>query len=138
MTRLTLMAIELHPNAGSLWPASGVAFAALILYGFHLWKGIFAGAFLATVSIDATISAAALMAVGNTLEVVIGAWLALRVLNFRKELDRVRDVIVLFIPVALMTSLISASLGIGALFMDGAVSTESALPRAIVWWREHF
>ena len=133
-TRLALTAIDLHPNAGSLWPASGVAFAALILYGMHLWKGILAGAFLAMILTDATIPAATLMAVGNTLEAVVGAWLALRVLDFHKALDRPRDVIVLFIPVALVTSLISASLGIGALFMDGAVSTDSALPRAIVWW----
>ena len=133
-TRLGLMMIDLHANAGSLWPASGIAFAAMILHGTRLWPGIFFGAFFAMISPDTSLTAAALMATGTTLEAVTGASLALRVLDFRKELDRARDVIVLFIPVALLTSLISASLGMAALLLDGTVTTDTAFPRAIVWW----
>ena len=133
-TRLTILLIELNPNAGSLWPASGIAFAAMILYGTRLWPVIFLGAFFAVVSPNTSLTAACLMAAGNTIEAAAGAWLALRVLDFRKELDRARDVIVLFIPVALLTSLISSAAGISALFLDGAVTIDSALPRAIVWW----
>ncbi len=135
-TRLALALIELHPNAGSLWPASGVAFAAMVLYGTRLWPGVFAGAFVALVSGDNanSVTAAMLMAAGNTLESVAGALLALKVFSFRKELDRPRDVIVLFIPVALATSLISALIGIWALYLDGWVTANTMLPRAIVWW----
>ncbi len=133
-TRFTILLIELNPNAGSLWPASGIAFAAMILYGIRLWPVIFLGAFFAVISPDTSLTAACLMAAGNTIEAAAGAWLALRVLDFRKELDRARDVIVLFIPVALLTSLISSAAGISALFLDGAVTINSALPRAIIWW----
>ena len=133
-TRFAITLIESHPNAGSLWPASGIAFAALIVLGTKLWPGIFLGALFAMLGPQTSLIAAALMAAGNTLEAVMGAWLALRVLDFHKDLDRVRDVIVLFIPVALVTSLVSASAGIAALIIDGAVAAENAIPRAIVWW----
>ena len=133
-TRLALWLIDIHPNIGSLWPASGIAFAAMILYGTRIWPGILLGGFVALISPDSSLTASALMAAGGTLEAVAGAWLALRVLDFHKELDRARDVIVLFIPIALLTSLISASIGICALLLDSAVTSENALPRAIVWW----
>ena len=133
-TRLALWLIGIHPNAGSLWPASGIAFAALILHGTRLWPGILLGGFVALISPDSSLAASALMATGSTLEAVAGAWLALRVLDFHKELDRARDVIVLFVPIALLTSLISASTGICALLLDNAVTADNAVPRAIVWW----
>ncbi|MEO8103642.1 MAG: MASE1 domain-containing protein, partial [Betaproteobacteria bacterium] len=114
-TRFALTLIDIHPNAVSLWPASGIGFAAMILYGMRLWPGIFTGAFFALLLPENSLAATTLMAAGNTLEAVAGAWLATRVLDFRKQLDRARDVIVLFIPVALLSSLISASAGIGAL-----------------------
>ena len=133
-TRLALWLIDIHPNIGSLWPASGIAFAAMILYGTRLWPGILLGGFVALISPDSSLTASALMAAGGTLEAVAGAWLALRVVDFHKELDRARDVILLFIPIALLTSLISASTDICALLLDNAVTSENALPRAIVWW----
>ena len=133
-TRLALWLVDVHPNIGSLWPASGIAFAAMILHGTRLWPGIFLGSFLALISLHTSLAASALMATGNTLEAVAGTWLALRVLDFRKELARSRDVIVLFVPVALLSSLISASTGIFALLLDNAVTADDAVPRAIVWW----
>ena len=133
-TRIALALIDLDPNSGSLWPASGIAFAAMILHGMRLWPGIFIGGAFALASQDNSLTAAVLMATGNTIEAATGAWLALRLLDFRKELDRARDVIVLFIPVALATSIISASAGIYALYLDGAVTADTLLPRAIVWW----
>lgn len=132
-TRIALALIDLDANAGSLWPASGVAFAALVIYGSRLWPGVFLGAFLALM-IDNTLMPAMLMAAGNTFECLAGAWLALNVLDFRRHLDRPRDVIVLFIPVALLTSTISASFGMFALFLDNAVTADNFLPRALVWW----
>ena len=133
-TRLALWFIDIHPNTQSLWPASGIAFAAMVLHGTRLWPGIFLGSFMAMISLDMSLTTAALRATGSTLEAVAGIWLALRVLDFHKELARVRDVIVLFVPVALLTSLVSASTGIWALLVENAVTANNAVPRAIVWW----
>ena len=133
-TRIALALIDLDANAASLWPASGLAFAVLVIYGTHLWPGIFLGAFLGLIFEDNSVVAIALVAAGNTLECWASAWLALNVLDFRPRLDRPRDVIVLFIPVALLTSTISATVGMFALFLDNIVTANDMLPRAIVWW----
>src|SRR5690348_4278544 len=33
-------------NLGPVWPAYGVAVAAILIWGYHVWLGIAAGAFL--------------------------------------------------------------------------------------------
>ncbi|MEP7155053.1 MAG: EAL domain-containing protein [Betaproteobacteria bacterium] len=133
-TRFALWLIDVDANAGSLWPASGIAFAAMVIHGTRLWPGIFLGAFVALVIDANSLMAAFIMAAGATIECTAGAWLALNVLDFRRQLDRPRDVMVLFIPIALLASTISATAGMFALFIDNAVNADNFLPRAIVWW----
>ena len=36
-----------HPSASAVWPPTGIALAALVLFGRRLWPGIFLGAFVA-------------------------------------------------------------------------------------------
>ncbi len=36
-------------NASSVWPPSGIAFAALLLLGYRVWPGVAIGAFLANI-----------------------------------------------------------------------------------------
>ena len=55
-TRFAITLIESHPNAGSLWPASGIAFAALIVLGTKLWPGIFLGALFAMLGPQTSLS----------------------------------------------------------------------------------
>ena len=33
-----------HTSASAVWPATGVALAALLVWGYRLWPGIFLGA----------------------------------------------------------------------------------------------
>ena len=39
-----------HPSASTVWPPSGIAFAALLVWGYRLWPGVFLGAFLANIA----------------------------------------------------------------------------------------
>src|SRR6266511_3149140 len=78
--------------ATAVWPPTGLALAALILGGFRLWPGIALGAFLVNLSAGAPLLVACGMALGNTLEALVGTWLLHRVIGFHPALDRLRDV----------------------------------------------
>src|SRR4051812_10849776 len=42
-----LLALPPEKKATAVWPPSGIAFAALLLFGYRVWPGIWLGAFLA-------------------------------------------------------------------------------------------
>ena len=55
-----------HGFAAAVWPPTGIALAAFVLYGTCLWPGIAVGAFLVNWSIGAPVLVACGMALGNT------------------------------------------------------------------------
>ena len=77
-----------HGVITPVWAPSGIALAALLILG--LATGLRSlGAFVANLTSDASPGVAAGIAVGNTLEAVVGAALVRR-FGFRPALDRVR------------------------------------------------
>src|SRR5436190_6757295 len=64
-----------NASASAVWPPSGLAFAALLVWGYKLWPGVFLGAFLVNISIQGSIATSAGIAFGNTVEALVGVWL---------------------------------------------------------------
>jgi PAS domain S-box-containing protein len=118
--------------AALVWPPTGLALAALLLGGRTLWPGVFLGAFVANCWAGATPLVATGIAVGNTLEAV-AALAALRALDFRPSLTRARDVIALAVA-ALLTSVISAGIGMGSLVLGGVIPRDEVLLGWGAWW----
>src|SRR5690349_7313067 len=42
--RLGLLMADLHSSVSPIWPATGIAIAALLLRGYRLWPAVFVGA----------------------------------------------------------------------------------------------
>jgi integral membrane sensor domain MASE1 len=57
-----------HGVITPVWAPTGIAIAALFLFGTRLWPAVTIGAFLANVTSDASIGVSAAIAIGNTLE----------------------------------------------------------------------
>ena len=76
----------------TVWAPTGIALAALLLYGVRLWPAIWLGAFLANAGSEAPLWTAALIASGNTLEAVAGTWALQHVRDVSVTFQRVRDV----------------------------------------------
>src|SRR5438105_14463752 len=73
--KLALVAEQVTP----VWPPTGIALAALLLFGRRLWPGVWLGAFLANVfTPHESVSIACGLATGNTLEALVGAYLLQR------------------------------------------------------------
>src|SRR5882672_165884 len=59
--------------ATAAWPPSGIALAAVLLFGSRIWPGIWLGAALINLTIQGSPLLAVLIGTGNTLEAVVAA-----------------------------------------------------------------
>jgi integral membrane sensor domain MASE1 len=120
--------------ATAVWPPTGLALAALILGGFRLWPGIALGAFLVNFSAGAPLLVAGGMAVGNTLEALVGSWLLHRVVGFHPALDRLRDVFGLVVLAGVLSTLLSATLGVTSGWLGGVITATDVVQAWWTWW----
>ena len=103
-------------NLGPVWPAYGIALAALLLYGYRVWVGIAAAAFLVAFLSPVPHVAAVGQAAGATLAALIGAFLLRRIAKFDSSLSRLRDALALIVLGALGSAMVSASIGVSTLY----------------------
>jgi two-component system cell cycle sensor histidine kinase/response regulator CckA len=134
VAKLGFLAAVAHGVVSSAWPPSGLALAALLLWGPRYWPGITIGAFLVNASSGVPLAGAAGMAVGNTLEAVAGAVLLRRVARFQPSLARLRDVFALALLAAALAPTLSATVGVTSLWLSGAIPSRSLGTLGFVWW----
>jgi len=127
------LAAFMHPSVSAIWPASGLALAALVVFGWRLWPGVLLGAFIAN-WMDLDWHTALTIGAGNTLEAITALWLLNRFGEFHPSLERVRDVIKLALFAAPIASLVSALVGVAALVMNGQVAAEQFAQAGWNWW----
>src|SRR5262245_28752897 len=117
-----------------VWPPSGIALAALVLYGKVLWPGVFLGALFVNLWIGAPLGVALGIATGNTLEPVLGAWALSRVHGFDPSLGRLKDVIALVALPACVTTAVSATIGAMSLELGGKIEPGEFREVWQAWW----
>jgi PAS domain S-box-containing protein len=120
--------------ATAVWPPTGIALATLTLSGLHLWPGIMLGAGLVNMWAGVPVLAAAGIAIGNTLEALLGAFLLRRVVGFQPGLERLRDVLGVVVLAAVLSPLVSATLGVTSSWLGGVVPLASYGPAWWTWW----
>jgi PAS domain S-box-containing protein len=122
-----------HGVITPVWAPTGIALAALVLFGPRLWPAVALGAFIANATSGASLAEAASISVGNTLEAVVGATLLRRV-GFRPALDRVRDVFALIVLAGVVSTAVSATNGVTTLWISGDVPSSSLGSDWLLWW----
>jgi PAS domain S-box-containing protein len=120
-----------HGVITPVWAPTGIAIAALFLLGLRFWPAVALGAFVVNATSDASAGVSTAIAVGNTLEAVVGSEL-LRLVGVRRTLDRVRDVIALILLGAIVAPLVAATNGVTALWIAGDV--DSYRSEWLLWW----
>jgi PAS domain S-box-containing protein len=120
-------------NLGPVWPAYGIALAAFLAYGYRVWPGIAASAFVVAFS-SAPPLAAAGQTIGATVAALTGASLLRRFVDFNPSLPRLSDALGLVVLGAFGSSILSASIGVFSLYHAG-VQPYSGLPSAwLIYW----
>ena len=95
--------------------ADGHRFSGPAALGAPLWPAIWLGAFVANAGTEAPLWTAAAVATGNTLEAVAAAWILRRIPGFDPTLRRVRDAVAFIVVAAVMSTAISATIGVTTL-----------------------
>ena len=95
VARLGLELAVVARQVSIIWPATGLALACLVLRGRGLWPAILLGAFAANLLNDTPAIASLGIAIGNTVEALLGATLLGRV-GFQPSLRRLHDVASVF------------------------------------------
>ncbi len=117
-----------------VWPPSGISLVAILLFGYRVWPGIALGAFLANATAHETVPVACGIAVGNTLEALLGAWLLQHLAGFGNPLERLKDILGLVVLAAGLSTTVSASVGVTSLCLGGVKSWDLFGPLWLDWW----
>jgi signal transduction histidine kinase len=131
--RLSLSLALVHGQVTPIWPPTGIALVAILVFGRRVWPAVFAAALAVNLPIGPSVLGAALIAAGNTLAPLIAAQL-LRLVGFRTELDRLRDAAAIIGLGALLSMAISASVGTTVLVLSGSVRAADFWSTWAVWW----
>jgi integral membrane sensor domain MASE1/anti-sigma regulatory factor (Ser/Thr protein kinase) len=121
-------------NVTAIWPPTGIALAALILWGYRIWPGVAVGAFLANAWTGIPLYAVLGITTGNTLEALAGAYLLNRFADFRPSLERVRDVFALVALAGALSTTISATFGVTSLLLADEISGGELGSVWRTWW----
>ena len=132
--KLGLSLALLHESASAVWPPTGIALAAFLLLGRSAWPAIFAGAFLVNLTTAGNLATSLGIAVGNTLEGLVGAELVRRYGGGRASFDRPGDVFRFFALAGLAATAVSPSIGVTSLCLGGYASWADFERLWLTWW----
>jgi integral membrane sensor domain MASE1 len=122
------------PSVTAIWPPTGIALAAILLWGYRVWPGVALGALLANGWTGVPLYAVAGITVGNTLEALAGAYLLRELVDFRASLERVRDVLALAVLAGAVSTTISATIGVTSLLVGNEIASGDIGSVWRTWW----
>src|SRR5919106_675111 len=131
--RLGLLLAIPPGNASAVWPPSGIALAAALVFGYRLWPGIWLGATLANAMTEVSLLTALSMGIGNTLESLLEAFLLRRFSDFSGAFERIEQVFN-FVLFTCVSSLIAATVGTTGLYFEGLLDGLSYSANWMTWW----
>ncbi len=134
LAKLGLQLASINPSATPIWPPTGMAIAAVLLWGEQVWPAIFIGAFAANATTAGTWETSLCIGVGNTLEGVAGGYLV-GLLGDRRTVFSTPIGIARFAAISGgVAAVISASVGVATLCLAKLASWEQFSSIWMTWW----
>jgi PAS domain S-box-containing protein len=132
--KLGLRLASVHPNATLVWAPAGIALATLLLLGYRMWPTVFIGALLVSWTTGSTGFASIGIAIGNTLEALLGAYLVNRFADGLKVFDRSTSTLRFIVLAGMLSTAVSATLGVTTLVVAGLAAPEQSELIWLIWW----
>src|SRR3989344_3486735 len=132
--KLGLELASINDSATAIWIPTGIAFASLLLFGYRMWPAIFVGAFLVNFTTTGIFLSSILIAVGNTLEGLLGVYLINKTAGGRKVFERPRNFYNFVIFSVFLASMVSATFGVLTLYSGGLANWTDHQPIWLTWW----
>src|SRR5438876_2147560 len=132
--RFGLSLALVNPSASAIWPPTGLALAATLLWGYRLWPGILLGAFLVNSITTGNPATDLGIALGNTTEALLGAWLVNRFARGARAFDRARDIFKFVLLAAMVSTAVSASVGVTSVCLGREARWDQYPAIWRTWW----
>jgi diguanylate cyclase (GGDEF)-like protein/PAS domain S-box-containing protein len=134
LAKLGLLFATSVGNVTLIWLPGGLALAVFLLGGMRYVPSIFFGAFAAGIAVGDSVSVSAGIALGNTLEPLLGWWLLTRWVKFDITLTKLRDFLLILFFAAPLSACVSAAIGIATLVIGGVLPIELYPSSVLTWW----
>ncbi|SLM49456.1 membrane protein of unknown function [Nitrospira japonica] len=125
---------SVHVSASPVWAPAGMAIALLLLFGPSIWPAILAGAFLVNVTTMGSLVTSAAIAVGNTLEGILAAWLLQRFAHGLQAFESTPDILKSALLAGFLSPTVSATIGAGSLLLGQHAAPEQFVVIWLTWW----
>ena len=134
LAKFGLMLASVNPSATPIWPPTGFALAAVLLWGNRIAPAILIGAFIANATTAGSLATSVAIAVGNSLEAVVGAWLINEWSDgrstFATPVGVAKFALIAFAP----STMISATIGVVTLGLAGYAEWAKFSSIWVTWW----
>lgn len=129
------------PPISVVWPATGFSLAALLLFGFKIWPGVFFGNFIynfTQILPDGHMFSFAILAVvaisgGSLLQALVGAYI-IRRLSSRDYFMTFKDVILFLIPGGVLACTIASTIGVATLYYFEHLGQQTVAETWLRFW----
>jgi PAS domain S-box-containing protein len=118
-----------------VWPPTGIALAAILLFGYRFWPGVALGAVLFSFMNGMPLGFFTLgTALGNTMGAIVCTFLLRRFISFDNALERTRDVAGYIGLACFLGTTVNAAFNVVGLAYAGTVSWADLFPTVLEWW----
>lgn len=132
--KLGLQLAYVNASATAVWPCTGIAVAALLVYGYKVWPGILVGAFMVNLTTMGTVETSIGIAIGNTLEGLAGCYLVNRFARGKEAFARAQDIFKFALLAGMAATTVSATIGVTTLALGGFANWSSFRSVWSTWW----
>ncbi|MEA2642117.1 MAG: hypothetical protein QOF51_3511 [Chloroflexota bacterium] len=132
--KLGLAFAVVNPSASAVWAPTGIAIGALLTLGMRVWPAILLGAFVVNVSTAGSPIVCLDIAIGNTLEALLGAYLVQRLAGGRRAFASPNRVFRFALGAVLVAPMVSATIGVTSLALGGSAEWSNFGTIWFTWW----
>lgn len=123
-----------NQSATAVWPPTGIALAALLIFGYRVWPSILLAAFFTNLTTAGTVATSLGIAVGNTLEGLLGCWLVERYAGGLRVFESTQNLFKFAFIAVLPSTVVSATIGVTSLALGGFAQWPDFASIWLTWW----
>lgn len=132
--KMGLQLASVHASATAVWPCTGIAIAAVLIFGYRVWPGILIGAFLVNLTTAGNVGTSLGIAIGNTLEGLAGSYLVTRFAGGKDVFASAKNIFKFVGLAGLLATAVSATIGVTALAAWGFAGWPAFGKIWLTWW----
>ncbi|HKT35595.1 MAG TPA: MASE1 domain-containing protein [Nitrospira sp.] len=125
---------SVNVSASPVWAPAGMAIGLLLLFGISTWPAILAGAFFVNITTTGGILSSVSIAIGNTLEGILGAWLLQRFAHGVHAFESPPDILKAALLAGFLSPTVSATIGVTSLIIARFAAADDYVVIWLTWW----